>query len=316
MRQLPIPQESWNDVDAIGLLRRMERRERAGARALGGKALAGADSATKFEAEPGLTRARHAALLRTVENEVIPRLIQARRSTPAAAGNPAIVPTARQVQALADLARAGSQSDVTMHLEGLCAAGMPAERLFLDLIPPAARRLGEMWDEDECDFSDVTMGVLRLSHAVQSLGQGMAQGQSGESAADAKAASILLAQAPGGQHGLGLAILAQLFHGAGWQVRSAASPSGAELLDLVRCDWFGVVGLSVACAEQITGLAATIRGLRTASCNPRLAIMVGGAAFAAEPGLAAEMGADATASDAETALAEAQRLLSRIARDR
>jgi methanogenic corrinoid protein MtbC1 len=169
-----------------------------------------------------------------------------------------------------------------------------------------------MWDCDDCDFSEVTLGVLRLTHAVQSL-----EG-AGETRPDAATdrPGILLAQAPGGQHGLGLAILAQFFSRAGWDVRCETVANSGKLAGIVRQHRFGVVGLSVACTDQVDSLAATIRELRRASANRRLGIMVGGAAFAADPGLAVRIGADATASDGQSAVIEAQRLISPIARAR
>jgi methanogenic corrinoid protein MtbC1 len=45
-----------------------------------------------------------------------------------------------------------------------------------------------------------------------------------------------------------------------------------------------------------------IRGLRRASRNPAVGIMVGGAILAGRPGLAAEVGADLSAKDAREAV--------------
>lgn len=42
------------------------------------------------------------------------------------------------------------------------AAGCPVERVLAELVGPAARELGVLWEEDACDVTDVTVGVGRL----------------------------------------------------------------------------------------------------------------------------------------------------------
>jgi methanogenic corrinoid protein MtbC1 len=322
MRQLPLPDESWpgeswNEAEAMGLLRRMGRRERHS-----GHARAVADNSTPLHAAPGAARARQAALLRTVQEEVIPRLLRSHQPAAAAEPQGTLVPKSFHVEALAQLSLVGSQIDVTLHVEALVAAGMAVEALLLDVIAPAARRLGAMWDCDDCDFSGVTMGVLRLSRAVESLGYEAGEHEAGShdagrrGVAESNRPCILLAQAPGGQHGLGLAVLSQFFGRARWYVRCETNATAAHLASIVRQNWFGVVGLSVACTEQTENLPGLIRELRRASCNRDLGIMVGGAAFAADPELAGRMGADATATDGQNALIEAQHLMTMIARPR
>jgi len=66
-----------------------------------------------------------------------------------------------------------------------------------------------------------------------------------------------------------------------------------------------MVGFSIAADRAIDGLAACIDGVRHASCNKRLYVMVGGPAVARDPGLLGRLGADATADDAQGALAKA-----------
>jgi hypothetical protein len=41
------------------------------------------------------------------------------------------------------------------------------EALLDDLLAPAARLLGEMWERDDCDFLTVTLGVYRLDQIMK-----------------------------------------------------------------------------------------------------------------------------------------------------
>lgn len=39
--------------------------------------------------------------------------------------------------------------------------GLPMATLFVELLEPTTRYLGEMWEREECDFIDATLGVAR-----------------------------------------------------------------------------------------------------------------------------------------------------------
>ena len=41
--------------------------------------------------------------------------------------------------------------------------------IFLELLAPAARRLGNLWDNDDCDFMEVAVGVQRLQRILRVL---------------------------------------------------------------------------------------------------------------------------------------------------
>jgi methanogenic corrinoid protein MtbC1 len=81
------------------------------------------------------------------------------------------------------------------------------------------------------------------------------------------------------------------------------------LIARVSAQWFGLVAISVGSADNMAGLAAQIASIRTHSRNREVAIMLGGPALLAQPGLAAAAGADATAPDAAEALRRAEALV-------
>jgi methanogenic corrinoid protein MtbC1 len=256
---------------------------------------------------------RHAAIASTVEHEVIPRLVRACLHASAAlpddrAGPGDIEP--EQVAGLTDVVLRGSQPDAAAFVARVQKAGVAPESLFLNLLAPTARCLGVMWAEDDCNFADVTIGMLRLANVMRVVGHAF----EAEAAPVASGPRAVLAQAPGEQHGFGIAMVACFFRRAGWTVVSEPLADRAALLSLVRQDWFSLVGLSLACSDRLDGLAADIRAIRAASRNPAIAIMVGGFAFAEHPQLAGMVGADGTASDARLAVGQANALVSRLAR--
>ncbi len=87
-------------------------------------------------------------------------------------------------------------------------------------------------------------------------------------------------------------------------------------MQLVRSEWFAVVGLSVASETRIDALANGIRALRRASRNRAIGVLVGGPLFLAHPELVGHVGADATALDGGQAPDQAQNVLALLARRR
>lgn len=299
MRQQPITDDSWTEAEAMRLVRTLS----------GGRRMQSADSS-----EPPSC---HDVLTRTVEDEVIPRLLMARRPQKMAraateASPEANGPTDAHVTRLVDVVLNGTQTEATAYVEAMRDGGTPTESLFLDLLTPTARALGQMWEDDTCTFSDVTIGLLRLGNVMRLLSRAFAGAYEPQRAGP----SALLAQMPGEQHGFGLAMVVQFFRRAGWNVRQETSTTSAELIDIVSKNWFGIVGLSVACSDRLDALAADIRAIRRHSRNRAIGVMVGGPPFLAHPQLAAMVGADATAIDGKQAVRQAQSLISLLARDR
>lgn len=183
--------------------------------------------------------------------------------------------------------------------------GVRLETLLLDVLAPAARRLGDLWAQDACTFVDVTVGLGRLHEVLHALDAG---GQV-STAPVADGNRILLASCLGEQHTFGLATVAGLFRHAGWQVRQELGISDNALVQAVRRDWFDVVGLSTSCGDRLDALAETICKMRRGSRNRAIRVMVGGNVFTCRPELAALVGADAMAFDGRQAVHQAQHLL-------
>jgi methanogenic corrinoid protein MtbC1 len=188
--------------------------------------------------------------------------------------------------------------------------GAPVETLYLDLLAPTARCLGEMWCQDTCHFADVTMGLSKLHRLLNELGPTFRR----EGDAEIQGRHILLAPVPGEQHSFGLTMVAEFFRRASWDVSDQPGiPANADLVQLVRAERFDIVGLSIASEIHLDGLVHGIRALRRASKQPSLGILVGGPLFVQYPELVARVGADATAIDAGQAPVQAEGLLQLLA---
>jgi methanogenic corrinoid protein MtbC1 len=241
-----------------------------------------------------------AALLgETIESEIIPRLLSAHRGGLDA--NPPRLADNAGIAAFVALITADDMEAVRAVADRVIVQSGGRDSLLNDLLRPAAIMLGEMWERDDCDFTTVTLGVNRLDQIMKETA----------TIADYRAIlnghehRILLLPAPGEQHSFGLGMVADAFREGGWCVRSGPAASRSQLLRLVRDEWFDVVGLSVTAERALKGLASCIRAVRAASCNAAVCIMLGGYAITEHAERAMFLGADTTAVNARSALAEA-----------
>lgn len=247
---------------------------------------------------------RMSRLVQTLESEIIPRLVQAHRVMPAQ--GVALAPVAwPDLRPFARLCYAVDEAPMHRVVQGLRSAGCTVERLFLDLLGPAARELGLLWEEDLCDFTDVTVGVGRLQQMLRELSPSFG----GEVEPPADGRRILLLPAPGEQHTLGASMVAEFFRRAGWDVVGGVSGSGLDPVQMVQQEWFDILGLSAGHHARVDWLRDCIRNVRALSRNRGIGVLVGGPLFAVTPEAGELVGSDATVTDGQQGPVCAEALL-------
>ena len=250
-------------------------------------------------------------LLSALKSDVIPRLARAHREggvppSPASASVPAPeaatglklwVPSAQEVDVFVARIIDGSEAGIVSMVERLRRRGVCEESMYLDLLAPAARVLGQMWCDDVCDFATVTVGVARLQRLMRQLSPSFISG----APLQQPSRSILLTQAADEHHGLGLAMVAEFFRRAGWAVECLQGPGMPDPAALARVQWFDVIGFSLGSELRLPWLREKINATRLVSRNAAVVVMVGGPLFQAHPGWVEHVGADAWAQDAREA---------------
>lgn len=251
---------------------------------------------------------RNRTIDQQVEHEVLPRLMLAHRAgplPPSLSIAAARELSAADVAAFVDLVRRGDEDEVGAHLQDVVRGGVPVECVYLDLLAPTARVLGELWAEDRCDFMDVTLGLGRLQRALRELGAAHAR-----AAVESEGAGhILLACTPGEQHTLGMFMVAEFFMRDGWSVSAGPPLTENDLLHTVHDAWYDVIGFSAGSAERLGTLRHQIARVRRTSRNPNLVVLVGGSVFGEDPALVGRIGADGWAEDARQAPSVARAML-------
>lgn len=244
-------------------------------------------------------------LTNTIEAEIIPRLMLAHRTS--ADIFPEIqdvnwTPTAKNIR---DFGLVLITQDVAQgegYVEELVKSGVPLELVFLKLFTATAKLLGEYWEEDERDFSEVTIGLSKLQQLLRKFA---APFESNLTVIDPRRRALVLVT-PGDQHTFGSFMVEEFFRRSGWYVPFSHEYDVDNPAEMVRDIWFGVAGFSLSTKTLFHVLKQHIQHIRQISKNPNIEIMVGGALFVENPELVEEVGADATATDALQAVKYAE----------
>jgi methylmalonyl-CoA mutase cobalamin-binding domain/chain len=256
----------------------------------------------------GLQEECKTSLLAVIEQQIIPRLLNVQQFFPVRAqALRKSMPVSEQpeFQAFTQHCLSGDGLKANQIVDALMARGLAHDWIFLELITPAARHLGVLWEQDLCDFTQVTCGLAMMHQMIYRLGYESPAGPRGEGESE----RVMLACAPGSQHFLGLTIVADFFRQAGSEVVLEISSSESELLRAVANEWFDVVGISVALEAQLQTLPELIRHLRDSSGNPKVRVVLGGPIFLVQEGTPQDLGADAIFTDAREAVGAVKRLV-------
>ncbi|SDF26359.1 cobalamin B12-binding domain-containing protein [Thalassobaculum salexigens] len=241
--------------------------------------------------------------MRTIESEVIPRLLLIHGVSPAEPRSRSGV-TAADVELLASHLLARSDNFVDAFVLEIEARGVDLETLLLDLLAPSARLLGVMWEEDLCDFTDVTIALARLQRLLRTVSGRFEMTEEWNPSGP----TVLLAVTPGEQHTFGLTLVSEFFRRAGWSVFDEIPETETEVVQRVRQQWFSVVGFSLSGELLRDRLASVIKSVRMSSRNRKVGVIVGGAMFQEHPEWVSLVGADASANDGLEAVVQSQSL--------
>jgi MerR family transcriptional regulator, light-induced transcriptional regulator len=251
-----------------------------------------------------------------VEAKIIPRLVQAhQRDGPATNGAVAsapadALPPPDPVDRLVAMVLAGDIVCAVRLVETLCWTGASFESLCTGLLAPSARRLAVLWNDDRCDFAQITIALWRLQQLLQELGPQFPSRTAGH----ASRPRVLLVPVPGEEPTLGLAVAMTTLADAGWRVAAGSPSTMTHLRTMVGREWFDLAAITVSGEAHVRRLAQNVDALRKASRNPKIRVLVGGSLLGQRPDLVAVVGADGAMTDSPCATAQAGPLRALLAR--
>jgi len=263
------------------------------------------------------TGSRGERLLSTLETEIIPRLLVAHTRDPGlrpppgrSYGDEPARPDEEDMLEFTRLILEHDSSVALSFIDSLRSRGVQVESIFLNLLAPAARRLGEMWEEDSSDFVAVTIALGRLQQTLHDLRRAFLDDTVAPDY-DPRRRVILTSYAED-QHIFGALMVAEFLRRAQWSVTFEPCQSIEKTRRTIQEEWYAIVGLSISRERDIGQLKREISEIRRVSSNHDIAVLVGGRLINENPDLVAYVDADATAANAELAAEEAENLFAHI----
>jgi len=171
------------------------------------------------------------------------------------------------------------------------------------MIQPAMYRIGQAWQENR-----VSVAQEHLSSAIAQAV--MVRGLIKSEPRPPNGKKVLLACVEGNDHALGLQMVADAFDLAGWAVNFLGANTPTVTLVKHCCDWQpDLLGLSLSFPWQLRSVKDVLARLNNTLGRARPPLIIGGLAINNFEQLAANIGADAWASDAAAAVNQANRLV-------
>ncbi|MFK8017055.1 MAG: B12-binding domain-containing protein [Gammaproteobacteria bacterium] len=260
------------------------------------------------------SKAGSALLASTIEGEIIPRLMMTFSVMPSPLApeqehDPSglLAQNEEMVRDLIQLLLTHDAAVSVEYMNALRAKGATLRDLYLDLLAPAARELGEMWNEDIANFTEVTIATSRL-HQILLQFSPLFCANAPDQTSNGRTAAIFAL--PGETHTFGIFMVVEFFRRAGWNVYSGSLGNDGEASQLLSTHDIDVLGISVSAERHLPDLSERIATLRAASRNQDICVLCGGQMFAHNPSLARKLGADGFATDGQQAVDLAESLIS------
>lgn len=235
---------------------------------------------------------RHETALLRLADQVVHKLADRRPSETAGIQGEAIA-TPLMVDALLDRDDDRARDLVfTTHRRD-----MSLRPAYFRSLAPALHRLGEMWENDDVSFMQVSMAAGRILSIMRYLRRELPI----RHATERPGHLALFANDPGEGHVIGVTMAADLFREQGWDIDVCTWAGTAQLIETAQQASYPVVALSVGRPIDPAPLAHLIAALR--QVTPGVRILISGPIVTVMPGIAAQVGADAAENDFDRALA-------------
>ncbi len=175
-------------------------------------------------------------------------------------------------------------------IESALASGKEPAEVYVEMLSPALDSIGRRWEQGDIEIQDEHVGTAIANRLIGRLGsrfnrRGRSRG------------TVVAAMPSGERHGLGIAMLADVFRGAGYDVVDLGADTPVESLvgSFARVDDLVAVCIGVVMPENL-GLAAEMTKAARVALPDGAVILLGGRAVTSEK-QARKLGADGYAAD-------------------
>lgn len=181
--------------------------------------------------------------------------------------------------------------------------GNSIEHLYINVIRPSMRRIGELWERGEISVAQEHLASAIVARVMsQTVSERVDGGLRGR---------VVVTAAPNEYHEIGAWMLADILDGDGWDTRYlGANTPVIDLLDMLRVFEPFALAISVTMPFNIIQAKEAVEAVKSDLDIGGIKILVGGGAFEGDDSLWRATGADGFASDPR----EAKKILREWAR--
>ncbi|MFU8824489.1 cobalamin B12-binding domain-containing protein [Yoonia sp.] len=223
------------------------------------------------------------------------------------ADGPEALPTASDIELLCAALLSADEKAADQFILAARRDGVSPAAISGGYVAGAARKLGEMWDDDRISFIDVTLACGKLYRIIRGLRHILAPAIT----EGRETRPALFALVPGETHTLGIEIATDFFRREGWEVDMLVGLDHDALLEEADRRHYQAIVLvanSDRMMEPLTRLSLALR-----ITQPLAHIIVAGSILDHHPDILNLVGAEAVMADLETAVATLRELLGKPA---
>ena len=213
------------------------------------------------------------------------------------------LPTEDKIAALCDALLSSEDHAADDFILNVRKESTDIEVIYLSYVAGAARRLGQLWLEDEISFMDVTLASGKLYRIIRGLRHVIAP----SIIKDRDEHPAMFALVPGETHTLGIEIATDIFRREGWDVDMMVGLDHDMLVDQSDRRSYRAIVLVANSDTMIEPLTRLVLALRIS--HPLSHVVVAGNILDHYPNISSLVGADAVIKDIETAVKQLRDVL-------
>jgi methanogenic corrinoid protein MtbC1 len=213
------------------------------------------------------------------------------------------LPSEAEIDALCDMLLSSDDTAADDLIVTARKDGLRVEVIYLGYVAGAARRLGEMWDEDEISFMQVTLASGKLYRIIRALRHVVAP----VIIENRDEWPAMFALVPGETHSLGIEMATDLFRREGWDVDLMLGLDHDTLVDKSDRRSYRAIVLVAHSDRMVEPLTRLVLALRIS--HPLAQVLVAGHILDHQPDISTLVGADAVIKDIDTAIARLREVM-------
>ena len=178
------------------------------------------------------------------------------------------LPTDEEIEALCQALLSDSEAAGDRIILAARRDGVPIEVIHLSYVAAAARKLGELWDQDKISFAQVTVASSRLYRIIRGLKRVLMPTDKRIRSAGAVAISLV----PDETHTIGIEIASDLFVRAGWDVELLIGMKIDEIIAAIEKRPFDAVMIVAQTDRSVADLLSLSVAIKIAQPAARLVL--------------------------------------------